>query len=103
MGGEEGRGHRSWPAVAVLLVLCSLARTLTCFSLRRPSRNVKQDKVVDEAAVMGLRRGSILFYGKALDSLFQSASAATATIDGVLNMDLTKSDGKSNFLSWQIC
>ena len=102
MGGEEGRGHRSWPAVAVLLVLCGLARTLTCFSLRGPSGDVKQDKVVGEAAVMGLRRGSILFNGKALDSLFKSASSAAATIDGMLNMDLTKSDGESDFISWQM-
>lgn len=97
MAGEDGRGHRSCSTVAVILVLCTFAQSLTCFSLRGLSENVKRHKVVKEATVMEVRTGSILFNGKALDSQLESASAA-ATGNRVLNIDLDQSDGTGMFL-----
>lgn len=97
MAGEHGRGHQSCSTVAAILVLCTLAQSLTCFSLQGLSENVKRDKAVKEATVMEVRTGSVLFNGKALDSQLESASAA-ATGNGVLNIDLDQSDGTGMFL-----
>lgn len=98
MAGEAGRGRRSRPSVAVILVLYALARTLTCFSLQGLSKNVKQDKLINEATVMEVRTGSILFNGKVLDSHLESSSAATAIgNDVLLKIDLDQSDDKGMF------
>lgn len=99
MAGEDGRGRRLHETVAVILVLCFLAPSLTCFSLRGLSKNVIQDKVVSEATVMEVRTGSILFNGKELDSLDPldqsgSASAAATGNDGLLHIESDQSDGR---------
>ncbi|XP_044076368.1 uncharacterized protein LOC122887334 [Siniperca chuatsi] len=93
MAGENGRGHRSRQNVAVLLVLCALAPSLTCFSLRGLSKRVKQGKVVDEATVTDIRTGSILFDGKELNSRSGSASAAATGKDELLHVESDQSDG----------
>lgn len=81
MAGDGGRRCRSRQAAAVVLVLCALAQSLTCFSLQSLREKVKQDEVVNE--VMDLRTESILSDGKG------SASAA----DGLLHIDSDQSDG----------
>lgn len=96
MAGEDGRGRRSRPSVAVILVLCALAQSLTCFSLQGLSKNVKQDKLTNEATVMEVRTGSILFNGKVLDS-HSSSSAAAVGNDVLLKMELAQSDDKGIF------
>lgn len=86
MAGDDGRGRRSRQTVAVVLILCCLASSLTCFRLGGLSKKVNQDRVVSEATVMEVRTGSILFNGKELDS--QSGSATGN--DGLLHIE---SDG----------
>lgn len=93
MAWEEGRGCRSCLAVAVVLILCTLAPSLTCFSLQGLSENSEQKTGIEEAAVMEVRTGSILFDGKALDSQLQSASAAATRAHGVVNADFDHLDG----------
>lgn len=65
---ENGGKHRSCQTVAVLLILCSLVPSLTCFSLRWFSKKAPEDKVDSEAAVMEVRTGNILFNGRDLSS-----------------------------------
>ncbi|XP_035526007.1 adhesive plaque matrix protein-like [Morone saxatilis] len=91
MADTVKRGHQLCHTVAVILVLCSLVVSLTCFSLRGLSR--KQDKVVIEAAVMEVRRGSILFNGKEFDSQSGSFSAAATENDGLLHTLTWINDG----------
>lgn len=93
MAWEEGRGCQSYLAVAVVLVLCTLAPSLTCFSLRGLGEDIEQKKGIEEAAVMEVRTGSILFDGKALDSQLRSASAAATRAHGVVNADFDHLDG----------
>nr|XP_046265339.1 adhesive plaque matrix protein-like [Scatophagus argus] len=99
MAGEAGSGRcRSHQNVAVILVLCYLVPSLTCFSLERVSKNVKQDEVVNEATVMGeVWTGSINFNGKELDSQAGYASVAATGNDGWLSTDLDESDGSGMF------
>ncbi len=88
MAAEDGGGRRTRTTVAVIVVLCSLAQSLTCFSLQGLS-DEKKDKA-SEATVMEVRDGSILFNGKKLDSQSGSASAATGT-EAMLTIDLDQS------------
>lgn len=94
MAGEDGSGCRSRPSVAVILVLCALARSLTCFSLQGLCKNVKQDELTNEATVMEVRTGSVLFNGKVLD--LHSSSSAIGN-DVLLKMDLNQSDDGGMF------
>ncbi|XP_040911549.1 adhesive plaque matrix protein-like [Toxotes jaculatrix] len=93
MAGEDGR--RSRQTVAVILVLCSLASSLTCFILRGPRNKVQQDKVVSEAAVMEEKTGSIIFDEKVLNS--ESGSASAAGNDGFPHVDLDQSGDTEMF------
>lgn len=95
MAGEDGWCCRSPQAVAVILLLYSLAPSLTCFSLRGLSKNAKQDKVVDEAAV---RTGTVLFNGKELNSGSGSASAAAPRNNGLPHVDSDQSEGADKLL-----
>lgn len=94
MAGEDGRGHRSPQTVAVILVLSCLAQSVTCFSLRWLTENVKQGEDASEATVMEVRTGSIFFNGKELKS--QSASATGN--DGLLHINLDESGGSGDKL-----
>ncbi|XP_074507334.1 uncharacterized protein LOC141777189 [Sebastes fasciatus] len=86
MAGDDG--SRLCHAAAVLLVLCALTDSLTCFSLSGLSKTVKQDEVASVASGMEVKRGSSLFNGKELNS----QSAATGN-DGLLHIDSDQSDG----------
>ena len=92
MAGDDGRRRRSRQAAAVVLVLCALAQSLTCFSLQGLREKVKQDEVVNEATAMDSRTESILSNGKG------SASAAATGNDGLLHTDLNQSDGTGKIL-----
>ncbi|XP_018532225.1 uncharacterized protein LOC108883498 isoform X2 [Lates calcarifer] len=87
MEGDDGRSRRLCQTVAVILLLCSLLQSVTCFSLEGPRKTVQQDKVVGEAAVMEARKGSILFNGKEHNSESGSTSATAATGDNRLQHD----------------
>lgn len=86
MAGENERKRRSCQTVAVILILCSLVPSLTCFSLRWFSKKAPQDKEVSEAAVMEVRPGNILFNGRELSS--ESGSVPGGLNDGLLHVDL---------------
>lgn len=92
MAGDEERRCRLQQSVVVILLLFSLAPSLTCFSLRGLRKKVQQEKLVNEAAVMEVRTGRILFNGKELN--FQSWSSSVATKDnGLAHVDSPQSDG----------
>lgn len=96
MAGEDGRGRQSPQTVAVILVLSYLAQSVTCFSLRWLTENVKQGEDASEATVMEVRTGSIFFNGKELKS--QSASAAATGNNGLLHINLDESGGSGDKL-----
>ncbi len=98
MAGEDGRRHRSRTTVAVILVLCALAHSISCFSLPWFFKDVAQDKVVHEATVMEVKDRSIHFNGKKLDSQSGSASAAVTESEGLLHADLDQLDAAGKFL-----
>ena len=100
MAGDDGRSSRSSQTVAVLLLLCFLVRTLTCFSLPEMRKKVQQDKVVSEAAVREVKTGSILFNGKDLNSESAPVVAAATGNDGLLRVDSGQSNGTGEILSW---
>ncbi|XP_039998600.1 leucine-rich repeat extensin-like protein 2 isoform X2 [Xiphias gladius] len=99
MAGEAGRSCRSCQTVAVLLLLCSLAPSLTCSSLRGMSERVQRDEAVSEAAVMEVRKGNILFNGKELNSESGSASAAAPTKK--LKQTSQLKDAMANEAAWR--
>ncbi|XP_034468954.1 uncharacterized protein LOC117777946 [Hippoglossus hippoglossus] len=97
MAGEDGWRCRSLQTVAVLLLLCTLAPSLTCFSLWGLSRNDQQDKVVSEASAVEIRTGSILFNGKELNSESGSPSAAATNDDGLPHVVTDQPEGSGMF------
>ncbi|XP_019960448.1 uncharacterized protein [Paralichthys olivaceus] len=97
MEGKDGWCCRSLQNMAVLLLLCTLAPSLTCFSLRGLSRNAQQDKVVSVAAVVEVLTGSILFNGKELSSESGSPFAAATNDDGLLHVVTDEPEGSGMF------
>lgn len=93
MTGEDGRRRRSRQIVAVILLLCSLAPSLTCFSWQGLRKKAKQNKVVSEATEMEGRTGSILFNGTEINSQSGSPFVAAMGNDKLLHVDLAQSDG----------
>ncbi|KAG7229307.1 hypothetical protein INR49_012965 [Caranx melampygus] len=84
MAGENEGKRRSCQTVAVILILCSLVPSLTCFSLRWFSKKAPQEKEVSEAAVTEVRPGNILFNGRELSSDLGSVPGN----NGLLHVDL---------------
>ena len=67
MAGDDGRGNSLIPTAAVILILCALTQTLTCFSLHQLSKIVSKDEV-SGAMVTEVRTGRILLNGKEFNS-----------------------------------
>ncbi|XP_042353750.1 adhesive plaque matrix protein-like [Plectropomus leopardus] len=97
MAGDDGRGCKSRQAAAVILVLCALARSLTCFSLQGPNTKVEQYKAADKATVTRAETGKMILNGKNLSSKPGSASAAATGNDRLLHVDLDRSDSTGMF------
>ncbi|KAL3055130.1 hypothetical protein OYC64_017937 [Pagothenia borchgrevinki] len=93
MAGDDGRGNSLIPTAAVILILCALTQTLTCFSLHQLSKIVSKDEV-SGAMVTEVRTGRILLNGKEFNSKSGSTSAPTTGNDGLLHIDSKQSDGR---------
>lgn len=88
MRGQGGGRYLPQTTVAsVILILCTLAQSLTCLSLQGLSKNVEQE------TIMEARTGSILFNGKALDFLDSGNG-------DVLGIDTDQADGTGMFLGF---
>ncbi|XP_062259491.1 uncharacterized protein LOC133967844 [Platichthys flesus] len=97
MAGEAGLCCWSPQTVAVLLLLYTLAPSLSAFTLHGLSRNAKQDKVVSEASRVEVRTGSILFNGKELNAKSGSPSATATNDDGLPHVDTDQPEGSGMF------
>lgn len=80
-------------SIAIILLLFSLAQSLTCFNL---NRTAQQGKLVNNAPVLKVRTGRILLNGKELS--FKSRSSAAKANNGLSHVDSTQSDGPGKVL-----
>ncbi|XP_058496460.1 uncharacterized protein LOC131466890 [Solea solea] len=97
MAGEAGCCGRLPQTVAVILLMFSLALSISCFSLRGLGKNVQKHKV-SEAAVMKERAGNILVNGNELSSEPGSSSVeASGNNDDDPHVDLGQSEDTELF------